>query len=250
MKNRDNHNILIIVFKDGQKSTLSFPYSTQKNDAVRQTLSTGEFNPEEISQVIWMDETDQNLSMFGDFYDVEKEEVNVIEHAIGERLKQVRVSRKVIMQKLDIEMIKLMESDEPCDECRKHFTRIKKYLRNLPSLIKDYPFSNSNQVLAFNPYDNVFDLFIDNPGSGYSTPPTIEVEAPNGHPLKKGFRVEAEAVLGNGSLTEIKIVQVGSSYISRPKVTVSPPDQEGGEQATIIAALPENNVNLPPQVIE
>ena len=54
MKNRDNHNILVIVFKDGQKSTLSFPYSTQKNDAVRQALSTGEFNEEKIDKFIWM----------------------------------------------------------------------------------------------------------------------------------------------------------------------------------------------------
>ena len=250
MKNRNNHNILIIVFKDGQKSTLSFPFSTQKNDAVRQALSTGEFNEEEVHQIIWMDETDQNLSMLGDFYDVENEEVNLIEHAVGERLKQIRVTRKIIMQKLDIEMIKLMESDEPCDGCRKHFTNIKKYLRDIPSLIKDYPFSNSNQVLAFNPYDNVFDLFVDNPGSGYSIAPTIEIEPPNAHPLKKGFHMEAEVTVENGSLTAIKVTKPGSSYLSRPKVTVSAPDQEGGEQATIIAALPENNVNLPPLVIE
>ena len=164
--------------------------------------------------------------------------------------KQIRVTRKIIMQKLDIEMIKLMESDEPCDGCRKHFTNIKKYLRDIPSLIKDYPFSNSNQVLAFNPYDNVFDLFVDNPGSGYSIAPTIEIEPPNAHPLKKGFHMEAEVTVENGSLTAIKVTKTGSSYLSRPKVTVSPPDQEGGEQATIIAALPENNVNLPPLVIE
>ena len=250
MKNRDNHNILVIVFKDGQKSTLSFPYSTQKNDAVRQALSTGEFNEEEIDKFIWMDETSENLSMYGDFFDVEKNEVDFVQHAIGERLKQIRVSRKVIMQKLDIEMIKLMESEESCDGCRKHITDMKKYLRDIPSLIKDYPFTNSNQVLAFNPYDNIFDLIIENPGSGYSTAPTIEIEGPNAHPLRKGFPLKAEAVVENGSIVEVKITSVGSSYLSRPKITVSAPDQEGGEQAVITATLPENNVNLPPLVIE
>ena len=46
------------------------------------------------------------------------------------------------------------------------------------------------------------------------------------------------------------MTQVGSSYISKPKVIVSAPDEEGGEQAIITSDFPENNVNLPPLKLE
>jgi hypothetical protein len=250
MKNRDNHNILIVVFEDGSKATYSFPFSTQKQDAVEKVFAYDEFNRESVRKIIWINDTDQHLTMFSDFFDLENNEMDLIAHTVAEKNKQIRVSRNVIMQKLDIEMIKLLEREDACDDCRRHFSKFKRYLRDLPSLISSYPFKNPKEVINFNPYDNVFDLYIDNPGSGYTSPPTIEVEAPNGHPLKKGFKVEAEAVVEGGLITAINITQIGSSYISKPKVTVSTPDEEGGEQAVVVSALPENNADLPPLTIE
>lgn len=249
-KNRDNHNILILVFEDGYRVTYSFPFSTNKDTAVKKVFSTGEFSQDQVRQIIWVDDTDQNLSMYSDYYDLENHTIDTIGHAIAEKNKQIRVSRKVIMQKLDIEMIKLLEREDSCEECRKHLTKFKKYLRDLPSLISNHTFKNPKEVVNFNPYDNVFDLFIDNPGSGYSSAPTIEIEGPNGHPMKKGFKVEAEATVEDGSVNSVTVTQIGSSYIARPKVTVSAPDQEGGVQAVIVASMPENNADLPPLILE
>lgn len=249
-KNRDNHNILILVFEDDYRVTYSFPFSTNKDTAVKKVFSTGEFSQDQVRQIIWVDDTDQNLSMYSDYYDLENHTIDTIGHAIAEKNKQIRVSRKVIMQKLDIEMIKLLEREDSCEECRKHLTKFKKYLRDLPSLISNHTFKNPKEVVNFNPYDNVFDLFIDNPGSGYSSAPTIEIEGPNGHPMKKGFKVEAEATVEDGSVNSVTVTQIGSSYIARPKVTVSAPDQEGGVQAVIVASMPENNADLPPLILE
>ena len=244
--NRDNHNVLIIVFENGDTVNFSYPFSTQKDEAVRKAFSCGEFKEENVRKIIWIDETSENLSMYSDYYNIESKEINYIKHAVAEKNKQIRTSRNVIMQKLDIEMIKLLERDESCEPCRKHFTKFKNYLRDLPSLMEDYNFTSPRQVMYFNPYDNVFDVYINNAGSGYTSPPTIEIEAPNGHPLKKGFQLKAEAEVEDGSISKVTVTQIGSSYVSKPKVTVSAPDEEGGEQAELEASMPENNAELPP----
>ena len=245
MLNRDNHNILIVDLKSGNKLTYSFPFSTQKEEALGQILNLKEFEEDSIKKVYWLNETDQGLAVFGDYYDTENDDLNLKLHALEQKVEQVRMSRNSILQKLHIEMIKLLEQED-CIDCKKNLTKVKKFLRDVPELILNQEFKRIKDIHNFNPYDNVFNIHIEDAGSGYTSPPTIEIEPPNGHPLKKGFQMEAQALINDGGVSEVVVTKVGSSYISRPKVTVSAPDEEDGIQAVLFAELPQNNVNLPP----
>jgi len=245
MQNRDNHNVLIVNLKSGNKLTYSFPFSTQKEDAVQHILDMGEFDEDSVDKILWFSETDQDLAVFGDYYNPQTDDMNLKLHALEQKVEHVRMSRNSILQKLDIEMIKLLEQED-CIDCRKNLTKLKKFLRDVPELILNYDFKRVKDINNFNPYDNVFNIHVEDAGSGYTSPPTIEIEPPNGHPLKKGFQMEAQALINDGGVSEVVVTKVGSSYISRPKVTVSAPDEEGGVQAVLFADLPQNNVNLPP----
>jgi len=247
-ENRDNHNILIFVLKSGEKLTYSFPFSTQREEAVRQCLSFKEFSQESVHKTLWFNDTEDDLATFGDYYNPETGKVKIESHLIEQKIQKLKSSRLKLLQKLDIEIIKLLEQED-CSLCKKRIAKIKQYLRDIPDLVRNFEFKKTKDINNFNVYDNVFEVYIDNPGKGYSSPPTIEIEGPNGHPLKKGFNMEAEAEVEDGSIKSVKVTQVGSSYVFRPKITVSAPDEEGGEQAILIAALPENNINLPPNSV-
>ncbi len=247
-KNRDNHNILIFVLKSGEKMTYSFPFSTQREQAIKQCLTYKEFNPDLVHKVLWFNDTKDDLATFGDYYNPESGEVRIESHLIEQKIQKLKTSRLKLLQKLDIEMIKLLEKED-CELCKKRISKIKQYLRDIPDLIRNFDCVRAKDINNFNVYDNVIEIYIDNPGKGYDSPPVIEIEKPNGHPLKKGFPMKAEAVIEDGSIKDVKVTSVGSSYVFRPKVTVSAPDQEDGEQAVLIAALPENNINLPPNSV-
>ena len=69
-------------------------------------------------------------------------------------------------------------------------------------------------------------------GKFYSSPPTINIASP-----ESGNRALAEAVLVDGSISEIIITEPGSGYTSSPSVTVSAPT---GTQATAEAVIEIN----------
>lgn len=70
-------------------------------------------------------------------------------------------------------------------------------------------------------------VLIDNPGSGYTKPPTVTIDIP---PLPE--QATAEAVINEqGNLTEIKVTNEGANYVIPPVVTIAPPDNGSGAQA-------------------
>jgi hypothetical protein len=75
-------------------------------------------------------------------------------------------------------------------------------------------------------YNVVSEIVIDDPGSGYSTPPTITIDAPTG----PGIAIQAQATAtidASGSVNGITILAAGSQYIGTPNITVS-----GGSPST------------------
>ena len=62
--------------------------------------------------------------------------------------------------------------------------------------------------------------------------------------------MKGQIIIENGSIKEVMTTQVGSSYIAAPIVEVSPPDEEGGVQAEVIASVPENTANASKRIID
>ena len=75
------------------------------------------------------------------------------------------------------------------------------------------------QVIYFDTlYQQVNKLTITNNGTGYTSPPTVTIDAPG---TAWGVRATAVATILNGKIDEIDIVSTGRGYTSTPTVTIS-----------------------------
>ena len=84
-------------------------------------------------------------------------------------------------------------------------------------------------------------IAIRNPGSGYTTAPSVTISAPND---SNGVQATAVASIttGSGGVQSIRVDNIGSGYTSVPTVTVGAPNLPGGAQATAGATISGGNV--------
>jgi hypothetical protein len=101
-------------------------------------------------------------------------------------------------------------------------------------------YDNIEDIIRFNPFNNIFRVFLVEPGEGYEKPPTIIIDPPNGK--SKGFLLKAAAGVKDGKLGELTITQYGSGYLNAPKIEVSAPEDSEGQRAYVVAFLPENDI--------
>ncbi|WP_054773239.1 hypothetical protein [Methylogaea oryzae] len=64
----------------------------------------------------------------------------------------------------------------------------------------------------------VLQVIVTNPGSGYTSPPTVTIGPPT-----SGMQAQAVATIANGSVTGVTVTSQGSGYDFGPQVTFSPP---------------------------
>lgn len=85
------------------------------------------------------------------------------------------------------------------------------------SNLTDRPYDG--QVMYFNTlYYEVEKIDVTNGGSGYTSPPTVLIEAPTG---PNGATAFASADIANGKVTSITLLSSGSQYTQNPTVTLS-----------------------------
>ena len=89
------------------------------------------------------------------------------------------------------------------------------------------------QALRYTPFHNVLRIDVEDPGSGYQTPPSLKFEGNN----DMAFPPEYECVLENGGVKEVKILTAGSGYIGGVKITASEPNGLDGRQAILTAKI-------------
>ena len=82
---------------------------------------------------------------------------------------------------------------------------------------------------------------ITDPGSGYTTAPTVTISAPN---QSNGVQATAEASIttGAGGVQSILVTATGTGYTSVPTVSIGAPQVSGGVQATASATISGGNV--------
>ena len=237
MKTQDN-NILMILLRSGRKLTFSVPAGEDHKETVNKAIKLEGLKKTDIKRFYYIDAPAHSPTTYQDHFNIDEGYIDEVSDAKSEKIKTIRKHRSLILNKLDVQFLISIENE--CPDCTSHIKNIKNYLRNLPVLFEDHEFTSLKDVIDFNAFDNVFDFVISNPGAGYTSPPTITVAAPAGK--FPGFQAKAEAEIKNGSICNIITTQVGSAYSRAPEVTVSPPDEEGGAQAYIVASEPENNI--------
>lgn len=83
---------------------------------------------------------------------------------------------------------------------------------------------------------------ITNPGSGYTTAPSVTISAPPGG--SNGVQATAVATItsGAGGVQSIQVTNTGTGYTSVPTVTIDAPNVSGGVQAVAYATVSAGNV--------
>lgn len=79
-------------------------------------------------------------------------------------------------------------------------------------------------------------IAIANPGTGYTTPPNVEISAPN---QAGGEQAQATAIIStaSGSITSVNVTNDGTGYSYVPQVTIGSPNYANGVQATAVASI-------------
>jgi len=90
--------------------------------------------------------------------------------------------------------------------------------------------------LIVEPATEIRDINITNPGSGYTSPPTVTITGGNGE------GATAIATIANGSVTAVTITNRGTDYTSIPTITLSSP-QVGANTATADALISSTTIN-------
>ena len=239
MISASSNNILTVILKDGRTTSLSFPSGKNKDQCLEQAMIFENFSKEDVLKYYFSVNSEKNLRAFENF-DAEKEEIDLIAQSIEFKMEEIRRHRGGLFSKLDFEFMKSLE--EECKECKDHLVLIKNYLRDLPNLaeleLKTY--DDIEDIITFNPFNNIFKLILAEPGEGYEKPPSILIDSPNGK--SKGFQLKAVAGIKDGKISELIITQYGSGYINVPKIEVSAPENPDGQRAYIVAFLPENDI--------
>lgn len=92
------------------------------------------------------------------------------------------------------------------------------------------------QALFFDKlYYFISDITITDPGSGYTRPPRIIIDAPTG---PQGAQAEGSSNIDrSGRVTSVDIIADGSQYETVPNVFIEPPDDPNGKTATAEATI-------------
>jgi hypothetical protein len=244
-----SNNILILFMKSGKKYTYSLPAGRTRKEGLLTALRTDKLDPKNIQKAYYIPDAELGSTAFDDSFSI-KGSIDLKLAKINERLPLIRKERDFLLQKLDVEFMKIIEEEDFCPRCKQHIVEIKKYLRDAPDLFTKFNFKDEKDIENFNILDNIFDIDIEEEGSGYTTPPEITIEEPNNHPSLPGFPLKGQAVVEDGKVKNIIVTQVGSSYLNAPNITISPPNEEGGKQAKAFASAPENSGQLSPIIMK
>ena len=89
------------------------------------------------------------------------------------------------------------------------------------------------QAIRYTPFHNILRIDVEDPGSGYQTPPSLKFEGNN----DMAFPPEYECILENGGVKEVKILTAGSGYISGVKIVAAEPNELDGRRAVLTAKI-------------
>ena len=85
-------------------------------------------------------------------------------------------------------------------------------------------------------------IAITNPGSGYTTAPSVTISAPPGGSNGVQATAVASITVGAGGVQSIQVTNTGSGYTSVPTVEIGAPNLSGGTQAVAFATIAGGNV--------
>lgn len=231
---------ILIVFKDSSRVSFSVPSGKDPKVAYKEILNLERYNKEDLLKWYAFPRSLYTPEQYEKYWSHEKDEMDQRSMAVDHKINEFKKQRSRFMPLLDLEFMKSLEED--CEECKRHIVLIKNFLREGPDYLAEHldTLDDVEKIVTLNPFNNIFEIFIHEKGSGYVLPPTITIEPPNGK--FPGVPLKAVATLDGDGIGDIIVTQIGSGYIQMPNITASPPDDPDGEAPLLFASNPENDI--------
>ena len=245
------NNIILIVFNTGERRVFTIPMGKNPKEGYFEILNFESYKKSEIKKWYSFGRTQFTPEQYELYWSDQKDELDQVSMSVDFKVEEFKKQRSRFMPVLDLEFMKSLEED--CVPCKQHVVQIKNFLRDGPNIIGKFldslaPEDDSEgardalieKIVTFNCFNNIFDVFVKDAGSGYESSPKITVELPQGKYL--GMPLKAVATIENGSVSGCFTTQIGSGYLNAPIISVSPPEDPNGKTAKIIASPPENDI--------
>lgn len=227
--------------KDGSRYTYSVPNDKAADKVYKLALETDGIDIKNVKEALFFPNSVYNLEDYQYHFN---EETKVIEDkplAINFKIDEFRKQRNNLFKVLDLEFMKALE-DPDCTSCRERIVEIKKYLRTLPKKLNGMLENLSmDEIVKFNPFNNIFSIEVLNGGTGYIKSPKVTISPPDGDGTT-GTQMEAIARVKYGKVTKVITTVVGSGYDKAPAVNIAKPEDPEGNVALAVASSPENDI--------
>jgi len=233
------NNNLLVFLNDGAKRVMAFPLGTSEERALSDYHSIYEQDELKIKKYFFMENDTVSPQVYQDHYEIDEDEKLTMNmrNAFSEKAYlSIKKQRDNHLKSLDIPFMMSIESDDL--ELKNHIIKVKSFLRDLPNNLNFSKIENDVDILRFNPFSNIFNVFMINGGSGYDSPPLVTIDSPNGSHF--GFQAKAVAFVSEGKVQKIEVTDYGCGYDFAPKVIVEAP--ESGKQAIAANPYPENSL--------
>lgn len=236
--NKQTSSILLIIKINKERLTYSIPRDKSYLDIYEYAVENNELKKEDVDKLVFFPETNRSAEEIMYYYDDEEESFDLKTPAIKSLIDRFRKERASLFKVLDMEFMRSLEQKD-CEDCTDHIVKIKAHMRDMPDFLEEYLENFPEEKLkSFDCFNNVYDIVILNGGNGYEVPPLVSIEPPNG--FGEGVQMEATAVVSEGKLVDVEVTQVGSGYVTAPKVEAE--KSQSGNTAIIVASRPENDI--------
>ena len=229
-----NKNILIFL-KDGSKRFFIPHREETPEECLENAISSVKLSGGEIKNHFLVDPDFVSMDTFDCAYQT-KHGALMLERkgVVRTKINAVRMARKPLFEELDLDSLMALE-DKDSGKLEK-VVKNKKFLRDIPQKHKLNMLPKEKDILRCNLFNNVMFITITNSGSGYTKPPTVNIDSPKQENFI-GFTARAVSKIENNKISEIKLIDHGSNYNFVPNVSISPPNSADGVQATAVAEL-------------
>ena len=241
------NNNLIIYYKDKSKDVFSFSLETTEEQALAKFEEIRpEVNKEQIEKYFYTKEDEMPIEMYGKFTDLDEEgkiKIDGRSVIINERLEEIRKKRDSFISKLDVPFMRALEDDNTL--VKEHIKTMKNFLRDLPDKLRFHELKDED-LMAYNPFVNIFEVILINGGEGYTRPPKVIIDEPK-KPMV-GFAPKVTALIKNGAVVKLVITDYGCGYNYMPEVVIEAP--ESGSKAIAICLPPQNTMLSEQEIVE
>tara|TARA_B100002019_G_scaffold290514_1_gene308369 strand:+ start:5538 stop:6287 length:750 start_codon:yes stop_codon:yes gene_type:complete len=233
------NNNLLVFLNDGNKRIMSFPLDTAEESALSSYSDVYGEDKSNFKKYFYLKNDTVSPSVYKAHYELNENgelSMNMRNAFIEKAYAEIKKQRDNYLKSLDIPFMVSIENDDI--ELKNHVIKLKSFLRDLPDNLKFSEIESDVDILRYNPFSNIFGITILETGSGYTSPPEVTIDAPNGSHF--GFAAKAKALIADGKVVKIEVTDFGCGYDFAPKVTIAAP--ENGEQAVASFPYPENSV--------